>query len=35
MADELGLIPGKIIWHVMNLHVYERHFDLIKPVNMS
>ena len=35
MADELGVIPGKIIWQVMNLHVYERHFDLIKPINMS
>ena len=31
MADELGLIPGRIIWQVQNLHVYERHFDLIKP----
>ena len=35
MAEELGVIPGKIIWQVMNLHVYERHFDLIKPINMS
>jgi thymidylate synthase len=23
--------PGKMIWQVQNLHVYERHFDLIQP----
>jgi thymidylate synthase len=35
LSEELGLIPGKILWQVMNLHVYEKHFDLIKPINMS
>jgi len=23
--------PGKMIWQVQNLHVYEKHFDLIQP----
>jgi len=27
--DQIG--PGIIIWQVQNLHVYERHFDLVKP----
>jgi thymidylate synthase len=27
---EEEVIPGDIIWQVQNLHVYERHFDLVK-----
>ena len=31
LSDELGLKTWpKIIWHVGNLHVYERHFDKVK-----
>ena len=30
LADELGLDIGQIHWQVQNLHVYERHFDLVK-----
>ena len=31
MADELKVEVGNMIWQVQNLHVYEKHFDLIKP----
>ena len=31
LAYHLNLEPGDIIWQVQNLHVYERHFDLVKP----
>jgi thymidylate synthase len=31
LAFDLNLEPGKMIWQVQNLHVYEKHFDLIKP----
>ena len=31
LADDLDLEPGNMIWQVQNLHVYEKHFDLIKP----
>jgi len=31
LAYELDLEPGKMIWQVQNLHVYEKHFDLVKP----
>jgi|TARA_B110000914_G_scaffold213549_1_gene215551 thymidylate synthase len=31
LADELGVEPGKMIWQVQNLHVYEKHFGLVKP----
>ena len=31
LAENLNLEPGKMIWQVQNLHVYERHFDLIQP----
>jgi thymidylate synthase len=31
LAENLNLEPGKMIWQVQNLHVYERHFDLVKP----
>ena len=31
LAAVLNLEPGKMIWQVQNLHVYERHFDLVKP----
>ena len=33
LANELGLEPGRMIWQVQNLHVYEKHFDLVKPKN--
>jgi len=32
LADDLDLEVGNMIWQVQNLHVYEKHFDLIKPV---
>ena len=31
LAIALDLEPGRMIWQVQNLHVYERHFDLVKP----
>ena len=31
LAYDLSLEPGTMIWQVQNLHVYERHFDLVKP----
>lgn len=30
LAAALGYDKTKIIWHVGNLHVYERHFDMVK-----
>ena len=30
LADELGVNTGQMYWQVQNLHVYERHFDLVK-----
>jgi len=30
LASALGIEQTKIIWHVGNLHVYERHFDKVK-----
>jgi thymidylate synthase len=27
---EDDIMPGVIYWQVQNLHVYERHFDLVK-----
>lgn len=30
LAFDLKLIPGSITWQVQNLHVYERHFHLVK-----
>ncbi len=30
LAAALGIEQTKIIWHVGNLHVYERHFDKVK-----
>tara|TARA_B100000902_G_scaffold99929_1_gene102315 strand:+ start:102 stop:755 length:654 start_codon:yes stop_codon:yes gene_type:complete len=30
LAWELHMDPGDIHWQVQNLHVYERHFDLVK-----
>jgi len=32
LANDLGVEAGKMIWQVQNLHVYEKHFDLVKPV---
>ena len=31
LANDLDLEVGNMIWQVQNLHVYEKHFDLIKP----
>jgi|TARA_B110000914_G_scaffold925_1_gene805 thymidylate synthase len=33
LANDLGVDTGKMIWQVQNLHVYEKHFDLIKPIH--
>lgn len=30
MCDELEVEPGDIHWQVQNLHVYERHFNLVR-----
>jgi len=30
LAKDLGIEPGFITWQVQNLHVYERHFHLVK-----
>lgn len=30
LGAALGIDKTKIIWHVGNLHVYERHFDMVK-----
>lgn len=30
LAAALGIPKTKVIWHVGSLHVYERHFDLVK-----
>jgi thymidylate synthase len=30
VASDLGVEVGELIWHAGSLHVYERHFDLIK-----
>ena len=30
LASDLGIEPGFITWQVQNLHVYERHFHLVK-----
>jgi len=30
LCDELGIQLGDIIWNVGSLHIYERHFHLIK-----
>jgi thymidylate synthase len=30
LATQLSIGTGSIIWQVQNLHVYERHFDLVK-----
>ena len=31
LSNDLDVEPGKMIWQVQNLHVYEKHFDLVKP----
>ena len=31
LANDLDVDVGDMIWQVQNLHVYEKHFDLIKP----
>jgi thymidylate synthase len=30
VAKDVGVEAGQITWQVQNLHVYERHFDLVK-----
>lgn len=30
LGAALGIEKTKVIWHVGNLHVYERHFDMVK-----
>ena len=30
VAEDVGVETGQITWQVQNLHVYERHFDLVK-----
>lgn len=30
LADDLGILPGDIIWQVGNLHLYERQFYLVE-----
>lgn len=30
LANDLGVVPGDIYWNAGSLHVYERHFDLIR-----
>ena len=30
LAQELSVESGDIVWQAQNLHVYERHFDLVK-----
>jgi thymidylate synthase len=30
LSDQEDITAGDIIWQVQNLHVYERHFDLVK-----
>lgn len=32
LANDLDVLPGKMIWQVQNMHVYEKHFDLIQPL---
>jgi len=36
LSNSLGLRikAGTITWQVLNLHVYERHFDLVKPADV-
>ena len=33
LAYDLHIEAGKMIWQVQNLHVYEKHFDLIQPIH--
>lgn len=30
LAHDLGVDPGPIVWQAGSIHVYERHFDLVK-----
>lgn len=30
LADDLGILPGDIVWQVGNLHLYERQFYLVE-----
>ena len=30
LCQDLQCKPGQIVWQVQNLHVYERHFNLVK-----
>jgi thymidylate synthase len=29
MCEDLKCDTGRVVWQVQNLHVYERHFDLV------
>jgi thymidylate synthase len=32
LADEIGIKPGKVLWHAASLHLYERHFKQLKEI---
>ncbi len=34
LAQDLGVEEGDLIWTASNLHVYERHFDLLKDMHV-
>lgn len=34
LAKDLGVKPGKLIWTVSNIHVYERHFDQLEALEV-
>jgi len=34
LADDLGVEVGDLIWTVSNIHVYERHFDQLKALDV-
>lgn len=33
LCDDVGYEPGNIYWNAASLHVYERHFDLVRQVD--
>ena len=35
LANDLNIEPGTMIWQVQNLHVYEKHFNLVKPLTSA
>lgn len=34
LAKDLGVKPGKLIWTVSNIHVYERHFEQLEALEV-